>query len=214
MQTSSYDPNTPTPDLKEARMTLFLIVLLLLLSALFLFSCTSKHIQKSVVKSDSTQVKKSAVITKADLTEISTSTDTGKEKEVIEETTVKEVDTAVLTGYLKLLQQLNRNIVKGGDTLTPTIDNRYPINGTAQDFLPTKTTTTKRTTRTVDHNKKDSSAKIASNVTSDIKSDSVTVKKEIKQVDRKVFRFNWWWLLLILVPFIFRKVRAFFRLPF
>ena len=162
-------------------------------------SCTSKHIQKSEVKTDSVVVKKvdSVRIRRIEAAKqqlknrTQVKKDNTKKKEVVKETTVIEFDNG-----------------------TSKVDTSASVgkNGTADEYIPTgkikKITHTKTTTKQVNNNIVDSTVKNETVNTqnssidsgSHHQSDSTAVKTEVKTVDRKVFRFNWWWLLLLAIP--------------
>lgn len=166
----------------------------------YLFSsCTSKHIQKSETKIDSVVVKK---VDSARIKRIEAATqqaknrtqvkkDKTKKKEVVKETTVIEFDNG-----------------------TSKVDTGASVgkNGTAGEYAPTgkiqRITHTKTTTKQVNNNTTDSTVKNETTNTQNSSvdsgtthiSDSSNVKTDVKTVDRKVFRFNWWWLLILIIP--------------
>ena len=175
------------------------------------FSCTSKHIQKTSVHTDSVSVKKvdssrtiTATLSKeGELKKTQVKKDNTKKTEKIKETTVIEFDNGSL-------------IVDTGT--------RVSSNGSAEDYLPIgkvkRITKTKTTTRQVDNDTVDSTDftlinKEDSTYMDSIfhsESDSAIVTVDVKSSDKKVFRFNWWWLLL-LIPigyaiWVYRRYRS------
>lgn len=170
--------------------------IIILLAGALAFGCTSKHVTKSVAKSDSTAVhKEAAVISKAKNKSTTTvKTDKTNKKEVVKEKTVIEFDTMPSVG----------------------------VNGTAEDFTNginedawslrqkriKRITHTKTTIKQVANDLKDSSKTEHTETQSAVinKSDSTKVIAEKKESDKKVFRFNWLWLLLVIpaVYFIYK----------
>ena len=177
-------------------------------------SCTSKHIQKSEVKTDSVVVKKVDSVRlrriEAAKQQLKNRTqvkkDNTKKKEVVKETTVIEYD----------------NGRHGFDTAAS-----VGKNGTADEYIQTgkikKITHTKTTTKQVNNNIVDSIVKNETVNTqnssidsgSHHQSDSTAVKTDVKKVDRKVLRFNWWWLLILLIPATYWAwKKGYIKIPF
>jgi hypothetical protein len=182
-------------------------VIILCLLVLFFSSCSSRHVQKSTVKTDSVTVKKSdsshlvkLIDTKKNNTgKTIVKTDKSKEKEVVKEKTVIEFDSMPSVG----------------------------LNGTADDFVKginedawsnmqkriKKITHTKTTTKAVDSDKKDSSSLFdnSSRVIEKVdlfdsnKTDSTRVTADVKKINKKVWRFSWWWLLILPAGYIIYK---------
>jgi len=167
---------------------------------MLLFGCTSKHIQKSEVKTDSVVVKKvdSVRIRRIEAAKqqlknrTQVKKDNTKKKEVVKETTVIEFDNG-----------------------TSKVDTGASVgkNGTADEYAPTgkikRITHTKTTTKQVNNNTIDSTVKneTVNTQKSEIdssdhhQSDSTNVSIDASNSNRTVIRISLWWLLLLIIPF-------------
>jgi hypothetical protein len=183
-------------------------VIILCLLVLFFSSCSSRHIQKSVVHTDSLVVKKadsSHLVKSTDTKKNNTGkttvkTDKSKAKEVVKEKTVIEFDSMPSVGFNGSAEDFTNGI---NEDAWSNMQKRIK-----------KITHTKTTTKAVESDKKDSSSlfdntvRVVEKVDSfdSNKTDSTRVTADEKQVEKKVWRFSWWWLLLLLVlAFLYYK---------
>lgn len=194
-----YEPKT---NWRLLSLLIALVVVMVLFLSTFT-SCTSKHIQKSSVKTDSVSVKK---VDSSRIKAVTLAKERAAKKVQVKKDNTKKTEKVKETTTI---------IFDNSDTAKIS-----PSNGTAEDYAPTrkiaKIIHTKTTTKQVDNNTIDSTDFTMINKEDSTYMDSIYhsatdsthLVSDIKTVDRKVFRFNWWWLLLLLIPggwYVYKK---------